>query len=131
MKLLKLDRKKRLRVTVLTVFCLLFQQVAVAAYACAMEMSPATNVSECHSRGDDGADVDDGADAADPLCEKHCFPDESTQAEARSISVPALGLPPAQFLPVASPTGERTREHCRASHGPAPPPELAYTRLLI
>lgn len=130
MKFPKLDRKKRLRIAVLTVFCLLFQQVAVAAYACAMEMSPATSVPECHPRGDDGADADD-APKADPLCEKHCSPDASTQAEARSTSVPALGLPPIQFLPVASPMGERRREHCRASHGPAPPPELAYTRLLI
>lgn len=126
MNLPNLSRRKRLRIVVLAVFCLLFQQLAVASYVCPVELPQATEISNCDS-GDHSP-----SEAVDPLCAKHCDPDASTQAEARSVNVPALALPPVQFLPVASPVGEsRFGDGAASICGSAPPPELAYTRLLI
>jgi hypothetical protein len=125
-KPLKLSRRKRLRIALLAVFCLLFQQLAVASYVCSVELSQATVLSDC------GSGDHNGPDATYPLCQKHCDPDTSTQAEARSVNVPELGLPPVHFLPVVSSAGASRRGDSAVSPcASALPPELVHTRLLI
>lgn len=124
----RISRRQRSYLAVLTVLCLLFQQMALAAYACPLDEVPPGSAAgpECHP------DPAGPATAASPLCQKHCAPDATTGAEARTAGVPALALPPPVFPPIA------LRE-LRSSLAPArprgeawpPPPALASIRLLI
>lgn len=121
----RVSRRHRLQLAALTVFCLLFQHMAVAAYACTMAM-PVAAATGCH------ADPD-GAPGPDPVCAKHCAPDTATAAESRSGSVPALALPPALHpLRVSLPPAcSGIAAVAVTPHAAAPPPGLQYARLLI
>jgi len=120
-------RRRRIRIALLTIFCLLFQQMAVAAYVCTLEAGPgsAVRVADCHQP------VPERTELPDPVCAKHCAPDTATSAEARVLSVPAAVLPPLLHLPVlVGPGGDEVRL-ADASPAPDPPPRLRYARLLI
>ncbi len=129
----------RRRFAWLVALMLLWQQVAVAAYAC--DTAPASSgavVALAHSSsmammGDDCAEMP--AAPVDPLCHQHCQPDHATQVDARTAPVPfnALAALPStlSFVAVAALPSERTlarRDHWRAS---PPIPWLLFCSLLI
>lgn len=129
----------RRRLAWLVVVLLLWQQVAVAAYACVVApAAPATAALAVAVHSSSMAMADDCVDmttAVDPLCRQHCQPDPATQVDARSASVPASALPamPPVLLSVtaaALPSGRALvrRERLQA---PPPIPRLLFCSLLI
>jgi hypothetical protein len=88
--------RQRLRIAITVIFCLLFQQVAVAAYACPMEQMPPEMTAMAEHCAEMGMQQ---AEDNPVLCAKHCIPDRSTAADHSKLSVPVLLLPPA-FAPV-------------------------------
>lgn len=120
--------RHRIRLGLLVVGCLLFQHVAVAAYACelaAMPPAPPATTGHC-------ADMDMARAPASPaLCEKHCAPDLSLLTDATAPGVPALALPPAFELILDVPVLQvGQHEDVRISRSD-PPPRLRYCSLLI
>jgi hypothetical protein len=119
--------RHRLLLALLVIGSLLFQQVAVAAYACERSergASPAP-ASHCeHARK--------AAPANSPLCEKHCAPDNTVLTDTASVGVPALALPPVVFLLVVhEPASALARDHDLPIVRSDPPPRLRYCSLLI
>ena len=129
----------RRRLTWLVVVLLLWQQFAVAAYACTAApvkgtaVSTQVSLSAMKAMGDDCARMP--AISIDPTCHKHCQPDHSTQAEARSASVPPnalMALPPVplSMAAVALPTRGDMARWVRF-HAPPPAPRWMFCTLLI
>ncbi|THD07365.1 hypothetical protein [Rhodanobacter lindaniclasticus] len=125
----------------LVVLLLLWQQVAVAAYACtsapasagADAVAVAVHSSSMAAMGDRCAEMP--AAPVDPLCHQHCQPDHATQVDARSATVPAstlAALPPESpsVAAVASPTQRSLARHDRLQ-APPPVPRLLFCSLLI
>ena len=84
--------RQRFRIVVVLIFCLLFQQAALAAYSCPLEQMPAgTSAMAEHCAGMGMKQAQDNP----ALCQKHCVPDTSVAADHVSPAVPALALPPA------------------------------------
>ena len=75
----------------------LFQQAAMAAYACPIETPP---VPQVMMAGCEGMEMPD--QAAPFLCDKHCNPDHSTTPDVRTAQVPPIALPPLHFDLTAS-----------------------------
>ncbi len=126
---LRLRHRLRFRITLLVMVCLLFQQIAVAAYACTlsqMPIAPAPTTSDC-------SDMAMPAPQLPTLCEKHCNPDASTLADAKLRHVPpsawpALSFGPAWSLPpIAAARHYRNVPVCRSD----PAPTLRFCSLLI
>jgi hypothetical protein len=121
--------RHRLRIVLLTVFCLLFQQVALAAYLCPIEQMPAQMPAMTeHCAGMAMAQI-----KADPaLCDKHCNPDHQLLTDAGKLTVPPLALPASAFAPVFVPSvavvGMPDDVPIARSD---PPPRLRYCSLLI
>ena len=119
----------RLRIALAVVLCLLFQQIAVAAYACTIPNMPPDPVAMTEDCSSMEMEVVQEAPA---LCAKHCSPDHAVTADLAAPHVPPLALPPLLFEPVlASPRAQIAF----AAHGPidhsGPPPRLRYCSLLI
>lgn len=130
----------RRRLAWLVALLLLWQQVAVAAYACVtapassgtVAVAVAMHASSMAAMGDRCAGM---TVPADPLCRQHCQPDHATQVDARSASVPAstlAALPPElpSVAAVALPSHRALlrRDQLRA---PPPIPRLLFCSLLI
>lgn len=96
---LAMFRRRRLssRVAWAVLLAFLFQQVAMAAYACPIETPP---VPQVMMAGCEGMEIPD--QAAPSLCEKHCNPDRSTTPDLRTAQVPPMALPPPHFDLAAS-----------------------------
>ncbi|HEY8587014.1 MAG TPA: hypothetical protein VIL60_09850 [Rhodanobacter sp.] len=134
----RLHKDPRRRLVWLVTAMLLWQQVAVAAYACVVPVStPAVatpvQTSSMMAMGDDCEHMK--AVSADPLCSKHCQPDHATQVEARVTSVPLsalAALPPAP-LSVATmlPPSNRALARLDRLIAPPPTPRLLFCSLLI
>ena len=124
-----MTRRRRRRVALLALLCLLFQQVALAAYACPIERMP--------TRMDDMAAhcADMGMRQArdnPALCAKHCAPDHATAADQARLSVPFLALPPPVFAAVALvPPPANGAQADVALARSDPPPRLRFCTLLI
>ncbi|KZC40552.1 MULTISPECIES: hypothetical protein [Rhodanobacter] len=123
----------RRRLAWLVVVLLLWQQVAVAAYACVSAPAPVATTAAAMVVMDDGCT--DMTAPVDPLCRQHCQPNHATQVDARSASVPAstlAALPPElpSVAAVALPSHRALvrQEQLRA---PAPIPRLLFCSLLI
>ena len=124
-----MSRRRRFRIAVLVILTLLFQQVALAGYACTLTRAPAEPAAMPGC-----AEMSLPAEAPPPpaLCQKHCAPDRSIAADHAPPSVPALALPPLLFAPIFDQP---------LSHGAVvaavpiarsdPPPRLRYCSLLI
>ena len=83
--------RQRLKIVMVMIFCLLFQQVALAAYLCPQEALPP----ETSAMAEHCAEMGMAQQQDNPaLCQKHCSPDHATAAEAVNLSVPPLALPP-------------------------------------
>lgn len=131
--------RTRRRLAWLVALLLLWQQVAVAAYACTtVPASPAAvatqaGVSSMAAMGHGCAEMP--AAPADPICRQHCQPDHATQVDVRTASVPfnALTAPPPMSLSVAAVTlpSHRTLAHLDRLRAPPPTPMLLYCALLI
>ena len=126
-----MSRRVRHRVKILTlIFCLLFQQVAVAAYACELAAPPpAPPVTTGHCAEMDMAPT--AAPATPALCEKHCAPDLSLLTDTAALSVPALALPPAFELSFQVPALQVAHHEDVPISRSDPPPRLRYCSLLI
>lgn len=125
---LSLLRRRRLagRAALVVLLSLLFQYVAVAAYACPVLNAPVQAVKsmpDCVSMEKQDPPV---------LCEQHCEPDDSTAPELRVAQVPPVVLPPARFDLVRSPPA-CSLEHYRSVPALAvdPPPTVRFCSLLI
>lgn len=121
--------RHRIRLGLLVVGCLLFQQIAVAAYACelaTMPPAPPATTGHCAEMG-----MAPSAPALPALCEKHCAPDLTLLTDATSPGVPALALAPAFELVLDGPALQvGPHEDVRISRSD-PPPRLRYCSLLI
>lgn len=121
--------RQRTRISLLVILCLLFQQLALAAYACPLRQmppEPAGMAAHCAEMGMQTAQ-DNPA-----LCAKHCAPDIATPADSAKLSVPAVALPPPVFAPVLVPPPAHVAS---GPHRPLarvePPPRLRFCSLLI
>ncbi|MBS0576427.1 MAG: hypothetical protein JSS45_08400 [Proteobacteria bacterium] len=124
---MRLRARRRFRIAVLAIMCLLFQQFALAAYACALDRmppDPSAMASTCASMG---MQHDNPV-----LCAKHCAPDVSVAAHMASPSVPPLALPPMDFglVAIAPAAGGGVPETVPLDRSD-PPPRLRYCSLLI
>jgi hypothetical protein len=121
--------RHRILVILIVIGSLLFQQVAVAAYACDLASRGQAPVPASHC---DHATPPPAPAKSSPLCEKHCVPDLTVLTDTAALGVPALGLPPMVFTLVvhepATPPGETGTVSLTRSD---PPPRLRYCSLLI
>ena len=121
------DKRMRLALVLLTTFCLLFQQVAVATSACLMDLAPLSAV----SMPEHCAGLDMAHDSP-MLCGSHCAPDMAVVPDYKWPSVHFVAMPPPSLdllfvrdfpdpgMPAITPV-----------HRSDPPPRLRYCRLLI
>lgn len=126
---MRLRVRHRLRLALVVIVCLLFQQLALAAYACPLERMPsemAAMAEHCAEMGMQQAE-DNPA-----LCTKHCAPDLSTPADQAKLSVPALALPPLEFAPaLVTPAIHVAMQADAPIARSDPPPRLRFCSLLI
>lgn len=115
-------------------FCLLFQQMVMAAYVCNLPNTPiraAAIVSDCSAMQMSGAQL---GHPADPRCTEHCAQHVPSPSDARAPTVPPLLLPAAfaGLTPglLQSPA-QRADLPDPAVHRPDPPPTLRFCSLLI
>lgn len=121
--------RHRCRVALVVILCLLFQQVALAAYACPLQqMPPAIETMAEHCADMGMAQAEDNP----ALCAKHCAPDIATAADSAKLSVPALLLPAQAFAPVQpEEAGQCTPGLDIPVTTSDPPPRLRFCSLLI
>ncbi len=128
----------RRRLAWLVALMLLWQQVAVAAYACqtlpaAMEQMTTMTPPASTAAMDDCADMP--GSRVTPLCQKHCAPDQVTQVDARPTSVPlsALTAVPPMLMSVTAVALQSDRSLARLDSRRTPPPipRLLFCSLLI
>lgn len=112
----------------MVIVCLLFQQAAMAAYACTMSRMPGDQVAMPEGCVDMPMDV---APESLALCAKHCAPDRSTAADHAALSVPMLALSPAFELVLFEPRSPVAIDADVAIDRSDPPPRLRYCSLLI
>lgn len=124
-----LSGRHRFRIALTVILCLLFQQVAMAAYSCSAERMPvraAAMAKDC--AGMSSANTQDNP----VLCEKHCSPDRPLLTDHGSPVVPALALPPIVFAPVLLRSGSGADVLADVSPASSdPPPRLRFCSLLI
>lgn len=86
-------RSLRLRFAWLALLALLFQQVALAAYACPISETPPEP--QMVMAGCEGMEMPDPQ--APALCDQHCLRDHITSPDLKAPQVPSLALPPLHF----------------------------------
>jgi len=91
-------RRPRRFLSWLALLALLFQQVALASYACPIADAPSP--SRMVMAGCTGMDMPDTD--APTLCQQHCLRGDVANADAKLPQVPALGLPPPSFGLIAA-----------------------------
>jgi hypothetical protein len=125
---MRLCSRHRVRLALVVILCLLFQQMALAAYACPIEqMAPDMAVTPNHCAGMGMQQAQDNP----ALCAKHCAPDVTTVADHVQLSVPALMLPPG-FAPVLVTPVTHVAVQAEVPIARSdPPPRLRYCSLLI
>ena len=127
---LRLPHRQRARLTWMLALCLLFQQFAMAVYACPLEHLPAQSTAmgaQCAAMG-----MAKRALASPVLCRTHCNPDSAATAAAHVSDVPPLALPPPVFARVAmTPEVIGLRTAQVPLHRSDPPPILRFCSLLI
>ncbi|GLQ95511.1 hypothetical protein [Dyella acidisoli] len=127
-------RHRRILWIGVALFCLLFQQVAMAAYACSLPETQRT-MALTGTCADMAANQAHGLTHTqnDPRCAEHCAPHQTAQSDARVPTVPPLTLP---FLsPLALGTVAIVPEQIAlpdpVQQRPQPPPMLRFCTLLI
>lgn len=121
--------RHRLRIALLVIVCLLFQQAALATYLCPMEQMPAETMAMIEHCAEMGMAQKQDSPA---LCQKHCSPDHATAADAVKLAVPPLALQPLILAPIyvqsISHVAIQTDVPIARSD---PPPRLRFCSLLI
>ncbi len=121
--------RQRLLTSLFLIASLLFQQVAMAAYVCAMPKMQAHSVAmakDCMGM------TSAPALQPDSVCEKHCAPDPTSASTPTIPPIPALGLPPVLHALVLTPAIQRCDYgSAEVFTGSDPPTRLRYCRLLI
>jgi hypothetical protein len=125
-----MTRRRRSLLGALLIASLLFQQVAMAAIACAKTQAapPPMPPGMEHCAQMDMAPVQAESPA---LCEKHCAPDLSLLTDTAALSVPALAMPPAFSLVLESADSRVALQVEVPISRSDPPPRLRYCSLLI
>ncbi len=122
-------RRPASRILLSLIACLLFQQVAMAAYACPLERMPATTLATAESCA--GMHMQQTQENP-ALCAENCAPDHRLLADHAAPVVPALALPPTLFAPLPMPALASLAATARGSiHRSDPPPRLRFCSLLI
>lgn len=121
--------RRRLRIILVTIFCLLFQQAALATYLCPTEPMPDKTMALTeHCAGMGMAQKQDNP----ALCQKHCNPDHAFAPDTVKLSVPPLALPPLVLAPAcAQPISRVALQADVAISRSDPPPRLRFCSLLI
>ena len=123
------SQRKRLKIALVAIFCLLMQQAALAAYLCptdAGRVAMSTMTGNCAEMITTHVEHDPG------LCANHCHPDQTSAADTAKLSIPPLALPPVVFSTAAVQSGPRGRLHADVPIARSdPPPRLQYCSLLI
>ena len=126
---MRLRLRHRLKISTLVLLSLLFQQAALAAYACPTVLMPPAMEAMAEHCAEMGMPR---AQDNPALCAKHCAPDLATTVDHTQLSVPTLALPPTAFAPVllraTSLVAGRSEVPLARSD---PPPRLRYCSLLI
>lgn len=131
-----LSRRQRALWVGVVLFCLLFQQWAMAAYVCTLPTIPAGTVMTGDCAGMDMGSVTKASSAhqgPDARCAEHCAGSAASSHDVRLPAVPAL------LLPALSPVSLGTILHAPeqmvlpdpALHLSEPPPTLRFCSLLI
>jgi len=121
-------RRHRVRIAIAVAACLVFQQIALAAYSCSgpQPAPPSTSSSEhCATM----ASETDGNPA---LCAAHCSPDSPAPTDFAKVATPALA--PALIGYVQMSGEGSVARTVRVDEPPlpaGPPPRLRYCSLLI
>lgn len=128
-QLMRVSGRHRFRIALAVILCLLFQQVAMAAYACPLTRMPpkaAAMAEKCAGMGMEQVKK------SPALCEKHCAPDLTVLVDHAAPNVPMLALPPVIFelAPVQS-VARASLVSDIAVDRSDPPPRLRYCSLLI
>jgi hypothetical protein len=128
------SRRHRLLWVGAALFCLLFQQVAMAAYVCPLPVAHVTAATDdCAAMGM-GAWSSSPAHAADPRCAEHCTGHLPATSHARATAPPLLLLPLAFAVPTRAMAACKPSHTWRPgpdSHPPNPPLPLRFCSLLI
>jgi len=121
-------QRRRSRISWLVLFALLFQQLALSAYACTLTTTPsAPVVAMANCTG-----MPMKAPPASSLCDKHCHPDNATVSPLLSVTVPPLGLPPPVFDLVSHPLSVADQRYVDVPISRSdPPPLLRFCSLQI
>lgn len=131
----RITRRVRLRLALLAVLALLFQQVALAAYACSPMGTPQGNAAmSMHCQDMPMVNGQAPAQANPTLCTQHCAQQTPTTQDARLPNVPPLLLPallPAQPALVGLPGSRVVHERSESQRISGIPPALRYRVLLI
>ena len=121
--------RHRLRIAVLAIVCLLFQQAALAAYLCPIEQMPAQTTAMAEHCAEMGMTQQQDNPV---LCQKHCNPDHSFAPDTVKLSVPPLALPPLVLAPVyVQPVSRVAIQADVPISRSDPPPRLRFCSLLI
>lgn len=125
--------RHRVHMMILVIACLLFQQVAVAAYLCPVEQGAVVPPAAVPATVAPCADMTmDVATEAPALCVKHCDPDHYLAADAGKLTVPPLAVPPPEFAPALAHAASRLALRADVPVARSdPPPRLRYCSLLI
>jgi hypothetical protein len=125
-----MTRRRRTLLVALVIASLLFQQVAMAAIACAKaEAQPPPmppGMEHCAQMNMAPTQAESPA-----LCEKHCAPDLSLLTDSTAPGVPALALPPAFALVLDVPASHVAQQGEVPISRSDPPLRLRYCSLLI
>lgn len=139
MNFMSLHRRHRLRIAVLVIFSLLFQQIAMAAFVCAplrMPTDPAAMAEDCADM-DMGMDMNmdmnmERANTSADICAAVCSPDWTLGADHVALRVPPLSLPLPEFAALlVSPVMHVVLHANVPLRRSDPPPRLRYCSLQI
>lgn len=123
------SKHRRLTVALALIACLLFQQVAMAAYACTMVRMPPDPVAMAQDC--DAMSTGQARDST-AVCQKHCTPEPASASSHATPAIPALSLPAVVHALVLvdgrAPISLATDVSVTRSD---PPPRVRYCRLLI
>jgi hypothetical protein len=130
-RLLRPTRRTRLRLTLLVILSLLFQQVALASYACStvgMPVSNASMIAHCDSMPMTHGEQNQA------LCPAHCAPQALTTQDAHAPTVAPLLMPallPARIVLTTLPATHAVRAYAATWRPSGIPPALRFRVLLI
>jgi hypothetical protein len=128
-----LSRRRRALWAGIVLFCLLFQQIAMAAYVCTLPTSPTATAmtGDCASMGMSSKAT--AHQSADPRCTEHCSDHTTASPDARVPVVPPLLLSFTSplLLGTSAPELHRAALPDPAQCRPEPPPTLRFCSLLI